>query len=159
PVHLTAPAGDARLFIVEQAGRIWIVKDGRLIPRPFLDIHREVGSGGERGLLSLAFHPRYHDNGRFYVNYTDLHGHTRVAACTAAPAADSADPSTEQLALRIAQPYANHNGGHILFGPDGKLYVGMGDGGSQMDPHGNGQSTTTLLAKLLRLDVDAREPY
>jgi glucose/arabinose dehydrogenase len=162
PVHLAAPAGDARLFIVEQYGRIRIVKNGRLLPRPFLDITREVGSGGERGLLSVAFHPQYRRNGRFYVDYTDHEGHTHIARFTADPAADTASASTEQLVLFIEQPYANHNGGHVLFGPDGMLYVGMGDGGSQMDPHGNGQNTGVLLAKLLRLDVDAAaagEPY
>lgn len=158
-VHLTAPAGDPRLFIVEQDGRILVARDGRILARPYLDISAEVGSGGERGLLSLAFHPRFRENGRFVVNYTDRHGDTHVAAFTADPAADTAPRASERLVLRIAQPHANHNGGHVIFGPDGMLYVGMGDGGSQRDPEGNGQNTAVLLAKLLRLDLDAGTPY
>jgi glucose/arabinose dehydrogenase len=159
PVHLTAPAGDDRVFIVEQEGRIRVARGGRLLERPYLDISREVGSGGERGLLSLAFHPRFGENGRFYVDYTDRRGDTHIARFTADPAADTAIRASERLVLRIEQPYANHNGGHVLFGPDGMLYVGMGDGGSQGDPHGNGENPDALLAKLLRLDVDGREPY
>ena len=159
PVYLTAPAGDRRMFVVEQPGRIRVIRDGRLLPGPFLDITDKVGYGGERGLLGLAFHPRYATNGRFYVNYTDRHGDTRVERYTAEPAADTADPASAQLVLTVAQPYANHNGGDILFGPDGKLYIGMGDGGSGGDPRGNGQNLGTLLGKLLRLDVDGADPY
>jgi glucose/arabinose dehydrogenase len=159
PVYLTAPPGDPRLFVVEQRGRIRVIRDGRLLPRPFLDISEKVGYGGERGLLGLAFHPRYAANGRFYVNYTDRHGDTRVERYGATPSADTADPSSARPVLFVAQPYANHNGGDVLFGPDGMLYVGMGDGGSGGDPHGNGQSLGTLLGKLLRLDVDHAEPY
>lgn len=156
PVHLTAPAGDPRLFIVEQAGRIRMVKDGQLLPRPWLDLTDRVGSGGERGLLSLAFHPQFRDNGRFYVNYTDRSGgHTHVVELHAVPAADTADTPRERQLLFVRQPYANHNGGHVLFGPDGLLYVGMGDGGAAGDPHGNGQDPRAQLGKLLTIDVDA----
>jgi len=159
PLYLTAPIGDARLFVVEQPGRIRVIRGGRMLPRPFLDLTALVEYGGERGLLSMAFHPRYRDNGRFFVNYTDRSGNTRVEGFRVGPDPDVADPSTRQLILEVDQPYANHNGGHILFGPDGKLYVGMGDGGSAGDPHGNGQNRATLLGDLLRLDVDHGEPY
>ena len=159
PLHLTAPPGDGRLFVVEQPGRIRVVKGGQLLPRPFLDLTAKVGYGGERGLLGLAFHPGYAANGRFYVDYTDRNGDTRVERYTAAPAADTADPASAHQVLFVAQPYANHNGGDVLFGPDGMLYVGMGDGGSAGDPHGNGESLGTLLGKLLRLDVDHGDPY
>jgi len=159
PVHLTAPAGDPRLFVVEQPGRIRIVRDGRLLPRPFLDLTDRVRSGGERGLLSLAFHPRFAGNGRFYVNYTDRSGDTRIAGFRVTDDPDRADPASESTVLTVAQPYSNHNGGHILFGPDGLLYAGMGDGGSGYDPRGNGQDPNTLLGAILRLDVDGRAPY
>src|SRR3989475_6913841 len=159
PLYLTAPAGDARLFIVEQAGRIRIVKDGRLLPTPFLDLRDSVGAGGERGLLGLAFHPAYARNGRFYVDYTDKHGDTRIKRFAVSTDPDRADPASGTQLLFIAQPYANHNGGLVMFGPDGMLYVGMGDGGSGGDPHGNGQNKRTLLGKLLRIDVDRGDPY
>ncbi len=159
PLYLTAPPGDARLFVVEQPGRIRVIKDGQLLPRPFLDITAKVGYGGERGLLGLAFHPRYAQNGWFYVDYTDGNGDTRVERYAAPPAGDTADPLSAHQVLFVAQPYANHNGGDVLFGPDGMLYIGMGDGGSGGDPHGNGQSLGTLLGKLLRLDVDGGDPY
>jgi glucose/arabinose dehydrogenase len=155
PVYLTAPSGDSRLFVVELPGRIRVIKAGALLPQPFLDITAKVASGGERGFLSVAFHPGYATNGYFYVNYTDLAGDTRIERYrvgTANP--DVADAASAQLVLGVAQPYANHNGGLVLFGPDGMLYVGMGDGGSGGDPHNNGQSKATLLGKLLRLDVD-----
>ena len=154
PVHLTAPRGDARLFIVEQAGRIRLVKDGRLVAKPWLDIVSRVGSGGERGLLSLAFHPHFRENGRFFVNYTDRRGDTQVAEFHANPTADTAEASSERQLLLVSQPYANHNGGHVLFGPDGRLYVGMGDGGSGGDPHRNAQNPRSQLGKMLRIDVD-----
>jgi glucose/arabinose dehydrogenase len=163
PLYLIAPAEDGRLFIVEQPGRIRIVKGGVLLPTPFLDITGEVLSGGERGLLSVAFHPSYATNGYFYVNYTDRAGDTRVERYTvSATNPDAADPASARLILAVAQPYANHNGGLVLFGLDGMLYIGMGDGGSGGDPHGYGQRKTTLLGKLLRLDVDgatAGAPY
>jgi glucose/arabinose dehydrogenase len=160
PLHLAAPAGDDRLFVVEQPGRIRVIKAGALLPQPFLDITAKVLSGGERGLLSVAFHPRYATNGYLYVNYTDLAGDTRVERYTVgAGNPDVADPATAQLVLTVAQPFANHNGGLVLFSPDGMLYVGMGDGGSAGDPLGHGQNRSTLLGKLLRLDVDGAAPY
>lgn len=159
PLYLTAPPGDPRLFIVEQPGRIRVVRNGRLLPMPFLDLSAKVSYGGERGLLSVAFHPRYATNGRLYVNYTDRRGDTRVERYLAAPSADTADPASAALVIGAAQPFANHNGGHILFGPDGMLYIGMGDGGSAADPLGNGQDLGSLLGKLLRIDVDRGEPY
>jgi hypothetical protein len=127
PLYLTAPPGDPRLFIVEQPGRICVVRDGRLLPKPFLDLSAKVSYGGERGLLSVAFHPRYATNGRFYVNYTDRRGDTRVERYVAAPSADTAYPASAALVIGAAQPFANHNGGHILFGPDGMLYIGSGE--------------------------------
>jgi glucose/arabinose dehydrogenase len=159
PVHLASPPGDPRLFVVEQPGRIRIVRDGRVLERPFLDLVRDVGYGGERGLLSVAFHPHYRENGLFFVNYTDRSGDTRVERFRVSSDPNVADPATRRLILHVAQPYANHNGGHVLFGPDGMLYVGMGDGGSAGDPHGHGQNRASLLGKLLRLDVDRGNPY
>jgi glucose/arabinose dehydrogenase len=156
PVHLTAPAGDDRIFVVEQAGRIRVIRGGQLVPGAWLDIEARVGSGGERGLLSLAFHPGFRANGRFFVNYTDRRGNTHIAEFHADPAADAADAASEKQLLAIDQPYANHNGGHILFGPDGALYAGMGDGGAAGDPHGNAQDRDAKLGKLLRIDVDTR---
>lgn len=160
PVDVQAPPGDrARVFVVEQAGRIRILRDGTLVARPFLDLAGRVASGGERGLLGLAFHPDYARNGRLFVNYTDLRGDTVLAEFRASSDPDVADASGERVLLRVAQPFANHNGGGLAFGPDGKLYAGLGDGGSAGDPLGNGQRLDTLLGKLLRLDVDAGMPY
>lgn len=159
PVYVTSPAGDPRLFVVEQAGRIMIVKNGSMLPAPFLDIVSRVKSGGEQGLLSVAFHPEYRQNGKFFVNFTDREGNTRVERFTVSSNADVADVTSAKLVLTVAQPYSNHNGGHVLFGPDGMLYVGMGDGGSGGDPHGNGQNPRALLGKLLRLNVSRIEPY
>ncbi|MBW3569859.1 MAG: PQQ-dependent sugar dehydrogenase [Gemmatimonadetes bacterium] len=159
PVHLTATAGDARLFIVEQPGRIRIVRDGALLPTPFLDITEKVSAGGERGLLSVAFHPRYASSGFFFVNYTDTRGDTRIERYRVSADPDRADPATAQLVLAVEQPYGNHNGGLVAFGPDGKLYVGMGDGGGSGDPQETGQDPARLLGKLLRLDVDGAPPY
>jgi glucose/arabinose dehydrogenase len=151
-------AGDAsgRLFVAQQGGQIRIVKDGRLAPTPFLDIADRITSGGERGLLGVAFHPHYPQDPRLFVDYTDRNGDTRVSAFRVDPASpDRIDPSTEQRLLFVKQPYANHNGGALVFGPDGFLYIALGDGGSGGDPQGNGQSLKTLLGKVLRVDVDA----
>ena len=164
PVHLThAGDGSGRLFVVEQAGRIRILKDRQLLPRPFLDIRDQVRSGGEKGLLSVAFHPRFRENGLFYVNYTSATGglHTVVSRFRA-PKGAYADRASEKILLTVAQPYGNHNGGQLAFGPDGYLYIGMGDGGSANDPQGHGQNPATLLGSLLRIDVDGRSglrPY
>ncbi|MBV9878937.1 MAG: PQQ-dependent sugar dehydrogenase [Gemmatirosa sp.] len=154
PVFLTAPNGDARLFVVEQRGRIRIVENGALRPTPFLDVTGSISAGGERGLLGLAFHPKFAQNGFFYVNFTDPRGDTRVVRYHVGADRNVADASSATLVITVPQPYANHNGGMVAFGPDGMLYVGMGDGGSGGDPQGNGQNLGTLLGKLLRLDVD-----
>ena len=124
-------AGDGRLFVVEKHGVIRIVRDGVLISEPFVDLRDRVGAGAnEQGLLGLAFHPRFAENGRLFVNYTDTAGDTVVARYLAS--GDRADPASEVILLRIAQPFANHNGGSLAFGPDGYLYIGTGDGGSDM---------------------------
>jgi glucose/arabinose dehydrogenase len=157
PVLATAAGdGSGRLFVVEQSGRIRIADEAGASPM-FLDIADQVAFGGEQGLLGLAFHPGFEDNGRFFVDYTDTGGDTVVSEFRVADGdPDRADPSSERVLLRVAQPFANHNGGNLAFGPDGHLYVGLGDGGSGGDPMGNGQRLDTLLGKLLRIDVDAR---
>ncbi|MDO8501232.1 MAG: PQQ-dependent sugar dehydrogenase [Gemmatimonadaceae bacterium] len=159
PVHLTSPPGDARLFVVEQAGRIRIVKNGAIVAQPFLDMVERVRSGGEQGLLSVAFHPDYARNGWFYVNYTDRQGDTRVERYKVSSNPDLADASSAKLVLGIDQPYSNHNGGLAMFGPDGMLWIGTGDGGSGGDPHGNGQNRQALLGKMLRINVSGADPY
>ena len=154
--------GSGRLFILEQPGRIRIYQDGVLIPEPFLDISAQVDCCGERGLLGLAFHPRYPANGYFYVNYTtQLAGQLTsvIARFQVSGDPQRADPSSEEQLLRLPQPYANHNGGGLAFGPDGYLYIALGDGGSGGDPQGNAQNLNTLLGKLLRIDVDGADPY
>lgn len=159
PVHVTH-AGDTsdRLFIVEQGGRILVVHGTTLGPAPFLDISALVRSGGERGLLSVAFHPRYTKNGLFYVNYTNRSGNTVVARYRVSANPSRGDPSTAAVLLTVPQPYSNHNGGQLQFGPDGHLYIGMGDGGSAGDPQGNAQNPNSLLGKMLRIDVNVL-PY
>jgi len=147
--------GSGRLFVVEQGGTIRVIVDGAVQEAPFLDITDRVGSqASEQGLLGLAFAPDFAETGSFYVNYTDLNGDTVVSRFGLTADADVADPASEQIILWQDQPYANHNGGMLLFGPDGMLYIGFGDGGSQGDPNGNGQRLDTWLGKLLRIDVD-----
>ncbi len=153
-----------RLFIVEQGGTIRILKKGKLLKKPFLNIRHRLISGGEMGLLGLAFHPDFSQNGRFFVNYTSRSGglHTVISEFKMSGRLDEADPDSERILLTVDQPYSNHNGGAIAFGPDGALYIGMGDGGAANDPHGNGQNLDTLLGKMLRIDVDKRKagkPY
>jgi glucose/arabinose dehydrogenase len=160
PLFLThAGDGSGRSFVVEQSGRIHILQDGAILPQAFLDLTGiAVNNAFERGLLGLAFHPRYAENGQFFVNYTDPNGDTAVVRyAVSAEDSNRADPQSAQIVLQVEQPYSNHNGGGIAFGPDGYLYIGMGDGGSAGDPQGNGQSLTTLLGKMLRLD--GGEPY
>ena len=158
PLYAIAPPGDRRLFVVEQGGKVRILEGGRILPRPFLDLSAKTRAGGERGLLSIAFHPLYARNGFVFVDYTDTKGDTRIERYKVSADPNVVDPASARLVLRVDQPYSNHNGGHVLFGPDGRLYVGMGDGGSGGDPHDNGQNPTALLGKLLRIDVDAADP-
>ncbi len=161
PTHIThAGDGSGRLFIVEQEGRVLVVKSGRLREEPFLDIRDRVGCCGERGLLSIAFPPNHRKTGRFYVHYTDRKGDTVVARYRVSKDPERADRAGEEVLLRVEQPFANHNGGQLAFGPDGHLYIGLGDGGAANDPFGNGQKLTTLLGKILRIDVEAgKTPY
>jgi len=159
PVDLQ-PDGSGRLFVIEKSGRIRIIQNDQLIETPFLDITDRVGSGGnEQGLLGLAFHPQYAQNGRFFVNYTDKLGDTVLARFQVSSDPNVADPNSEVKILGVDQPFANHNGGGLVFGPDGFLYAGLGDGGSQGDPFGNAQNTGVVLGKILRLNVDSAEPY
>ena len=159
PVYVTSPPGDAsRLFILEKAGRVRVVRDGVLLDDPFLDIADATSDAGERGLLGMAFHPDYADNGFVFVHHTDLDGDTRLLRYTAS-SEEEADPASATVLLQVTQPFSNHNGGQIAFGPDGMLYVGLGDGGSGGDPQGNGQDPSTLLGTLLRIDVDGGAPY
>jgi len=156
PVYVTAPRGDtSRLFIVEKTGAIRIVKDGAVLQQPFLDISAQVSRGSEQGLLSMAFHPRYASNGRFYVNYTNAGGDTRVVRYRVSGAdPDRAAASSARVVLRVDQPYSNHNGGQLQFGPDGRLWVGMGDGGSGGDPQRRAQDPRSRLGKMLRVNVN-----
>ena len=146
--------GSGRLFFIQQNGIVRIFRNGALVLQPFLDIRGKTSSGGERGLLGLSFPTGFAQKQRFYVNYTDLNGDTVIAQYRMSANPDVADASTEIVLLRIAQPFANHNGGQLRFGPDGYLYIGMGDGGSGGDPRGNGQNRATLLGKMLRIDVE-----
>jgi glucose/arabinose dehydrogenase len=165
PVYVTAPPGDrARVFVVEQGGTVRVVRDGHTLGTPFLDIRRLVVSGGEQGLLSLAFAPDYASSGLFYVMYTARgSGQERIVEYRRRTA-DVADPGSARLVLAQDDPESNHNGGLLLFGPDKLLYVGVGDGGSEGDPHGprgNGQNLGTVFGKLLRIDPRASgsRPY
>lgn len=150
-------AGDGtnRLFILEQPGVIRIVRDGRLVTEPFLNLRDQVDCCGERGLLGLAFHPDYVENGYFYINYIDLNGNTVIARFQVSGDPDRAERDSEIKVLGVEQPFPNHNGGAVVFGPDGYLYLGLGDGGSAGDPLGNAQNTNVLLGKILRLNVSA----
>jgi glucose/arabinose dehydrogenase len=161
PLYLThAGDGSGRLFVLEQDGVVQVIENGQTLATPFLDIRSRVGSqGNEQGLLGLAFHPNYAENGIFYVDYTDLIGNTVVARYSVSGDQNRADPDSETIVLQVSQPYANHNGGDINFGPDGYLYISLGDGGSGGDPGGNGQNTNTLLGAILRIDVDGGAPY
>lgn len=150
----SAPGDPGRLYVVQQSGQVLILESGAPLPEPFVDVSDRILSGGEQGLLGLAFHPDYADNGLFYLNYTDTGGNTKVVEMERATADSAADG--ERVLLEIDQPSADHNGGEVTFGPDGFLYIGVGDGGSGGDPEGNGQNTNTLLGSILRIDVDSR---
>ncbi len=159
PVGLTSFHGDpSRIFVLEQPGRVRVVRDGTLLPDPFLDVTSETSADGERGLLGLAFHPDYALNGYVFAYYTNNAGDTRVVRYTATNP-ESADPGSAEVILAVDQPYSNHNGGHIAFGRDGYLYIALGDGGDGGDPDGNGQELSTLLGSILRIDVDGGSPY
>lgn len=166
PLFVTEmPDSSGRLVVLEKTGRARLVQDGKVAADPWLDLSERVSTDSEQGLLGLAFSPGFGTNGRFYINYTDGDGSTVVSRMTAPGNRSAADPDSEQELLRIEQPYANHNGGCIVIGPDGMLWIGMGDGGSGGDPQGNGQNPNALLGKMLRIDVGesgaaaAGEPY
>lgn len=159
PLFLThAGDGTGDLYLVQQTGQIRVMIGGKLREQPLLDIGSQISTGGERGLLGLAFHPDYARNGYFFVNYTDRGGQTVIARYQANQANRVAQPASERVVLRIPQPYSNHNGGMLAFGPDGQLYIGMGDGGSGGDPQNYGQALDSLLGKMLRINVDSL-PY
>jgi hypothetical protein len=161
PVFLTQPLDDGRIFVVEQPGRIRIIRNGMLQTQPVLDLTSKVLYGGERGLLSVAFHPQFAANRSFYVYYTTQpNGDIRIERYTMTLDHESADPASAKLILTTPHSaQANHNGGLLTFGPDGMLYAGLGDGGGGGDPFGNGQNFNALLGSLLRLDVDHGDPY
>src|SRR5690554_2081724 len=151
--------GSGRLFVGTQDGTIHIIdSSGQLLTTPFLDIKSLVRFNGEQGLLGLAFHPNYSQNGYFFVNYTKAspnQGDTMIVRYQVSANPDIANPNSATVLMRIEQDFSNHNGGNILFGPDGYLYIGMGDGGSGNDPNNRSQDLTSLLGKMLRIDVDA----
>ncbi|MGV8082078.1 MAG: PQQ-dependent sugar dehydrogenase [Coriobacteriia bacterium] len=155
PVYLTnAGDGSNRLFVAEQGGKIWVISDGTVRGRPFLDISSLVSFGGERGLLGVAFSPDFETDGRMYIDYTDRSGDTVVACYTTdTPASLTPTWGEPKIIFTADQPYANHNGGCLQFGPDKMLYIAMGDGGSAGDPRGNAQNVDVVLGKLLRIDV------
>ena len=160
PTALTnAGDGSERLFITQQSGQILIYDGSQVLPTPFLDISAKVLSGGEQGLLSVVFHPNYTINGYFYVDYTRQPDGATVIARYSVSSNPNLANSTETIIKVISQPYANHNGGQLKFGPDGYLYIGMGDGGSGGDPENRAQDPTSLLGKILRIDVDGGSPY
>ena len=154
PLYLSAARGDSgRMFVVENGGRIKVIRNGRVLPRPYLDISGKVSKGGEQGLLGLALATNFRTNGRFYVNYTDVNGDTLIVRYRANLPLSDAPSFTSQVVMKVVQPYANHNGGCLQFGPDGYLYIGLGDGGSAGDPQNRAQNPATRLGKLLRIDV------
>ncbi|HMK06119.1 MAG TPA: PQQ-dependent sugar dehydrogenase [Flavobacterium sp.] len=161
PVEITHPVGDSRLFVVQQSGAIRILNtDLTINSTPFLTLTTAtISTGGERGLLGLAFHPNYATNGYFYVNYTNTAGNTVIARYSVSADANIANAASGTVLMTITQPFSNHNGGTLRFGPDGYLYIGMGDGGSQGDPGGRAQNINENLGKMLRIDVDSASPY
>ena len=156
---VNAGDGSGRLFVTQKTGLARIVQDGAVLDTPFLDLTDTVSTDSERGLLGLAFHPEYAENGRLFVNYTRGDGATVIAEFAVSDDANVADAASEKVVLTVPQPFANHNGGDLAFGPDGYLYIGMGDGGAGGDPENNGQDPATLLGAMLRIDVDSGEPY
>lgn len=158
PIHVTAPPGDrSRLFVAEKRGRIRLVVSGKVRKRPFLDLSRKVSSGNEQGLLGLAFSPRFSQNRRFYVHYTNRAGDTRIVEYrTRRNAPRTADPRSARVLFGTDQPSTNHNGGHLAFGPDGLLYTSLGDGGGAGDPDNNAQDLTSPLGKILAIPLAKR---
>jgi glucose/arabinose dehydrogenase len=160
PLFVThAGDGSGRLFVLEQAGRIRIIANGAVAAQPFLDIRSIVRSGGEQGLLGMAFHPKFKENGRFFIAYTQQNADNTIAEYHISADPNRADPASGRILLAIPDFAPNHNGGMLAFGPDGYLYAGTGDGGGGGDPQRNGQNPQALLGKMLRLNVDAGEPY
>jgi glucose/arabinose dehydrogenase len=160
PLFLTHSAdGSGHLFIIEQAGTIRVAVQGVLQDKPFLDITERVLAGGERGLLGFAFHPDYRRNGRFFVNYTRSDDGATVLAEYHRDGTGLQASRDKRTVMTVPQPFANHNGGMVVFGPDGFLYIGRGDGGSRGDPQNRAQNTEELLGKILRIDVDHEQPY
>jgi glucose/arabinose dehydrogenase len=160
PLYVTSPPGDPRLFIVDKGGTIRIVKDGALLPDPFLDLTPLVSTRAEQGLLGLAFPPDYATSGRFVVHYTDVNGDTRVAFYHVSSDPDRADPSSEAVILALTQPGPGHNGGQIIYGPDGYLWIGLGDGGSREGADdGRAQSLADWFGSILRIDVSGGPAY
>jgi glucose/arabinose dehydrogenase len=161
PLWVGSPRNDfERLFVVEQnTGLILIVKDGHILATPFLDVGALAGQSSEQGLLGMAFHPDYMSNGRFFIDYTDNNGDTRVVEYAVSGNPDVANPTPVQPIFSQSQPFPNHNGGNLVFGPDGKLYIGLGDGGSSDDPGNRAQDGTTDLGKMVRLDIDIPSPF
>ena len=164
-LYITQPALEKdRLFVLNQKGQIHIIKKGETLNEPFLDIsdrvHGSLTPGSEEGLLGLAFHPEYKENGYFYVNYVDRNDTSVVSRFSVTQHPDTADKNSEKILLKLAQPFGNHNGGHLAFGPrDGMLYIGFGDGGKWGDPYDNAQNLNTLLGAILRIDVNSGDPY
>jgi glucose/arabinose dehydrogenase len=173
PVAFDCPKdGTKRLFICEQTGKIKIIKDGKVLPQPFLDVNSKLDGIGkvysEKGLLGIAFHPKFKTNGKFYIYYSAPNSNKEydhksvIAEYKAGTDPDVADANSAKIIIEINQPESNHNGGQLVFGPDGFLYIGLGDGGGAGDKHGsygNGQNLQTILGKILRIDVDSKSPY
>lgn len=156
-----APVGDDRVFAVAKPGQILIIRDGEVLSQPFIDISDDVRSeGNEQGLLTLAFHPDFAVNGRVFVTYTDLEGDLQLVEYRVSDDdPDRIDPTTARVVLEVPQPHQYHQSGAIVFGPDGYLWMSLGDGGGQQDTYGNGQDPSTIKATIVRLDIDAAEPY
>ncbi len=164
-IYITQPLSEKnRLFVVHQGGTINIILDNKVLKQPFLDIsdrvHNSINPGSEKGLLGLAFHPNYKNNGYFFLNYVNKNNTSVVSRFSVTKNSNLADKHSEKILLRLDQPFDNHNGGHLTFGPkDGMLYIGFGDGGSSGDPLNNGQNLNTLHGSILRIDVDNGDPY
>jgi glucose/arabinose dehydrogenase len=161
PVAVATAAGDTRIFVAEKPGTIRIIEDGTVLDRPYVDLSHLVEDAGlEQGLVGIALHPDFAENGRVFVSFTNRSGDTRIMEYRQdAAAPDRLDRSTGRLVLAVDQPHEYHNGGSLEFGPDGNLWIGLGDGGGIGDPWGNGQDPTSLLGAVLRIDVDAARPY